>query len=98
MKFKFIKKKKLIFPLVMFIFILWMLFFDANSYLYQKNHNREIYQLENTIEYYEQEIKKNRQIIDNFSIQENVNNYAREKYHYKKENEYVYLIEYDTLN
>ena len=90
--------QKYLFPILIILFIVWMLFFDANSYIYQKKHNQEIQQLETTIEYYEKEIQKNRRIIDDFSIQENINNYAREQYHYKKENEYLYLIEYDTLH
>lgn len=75
-----------------------MLFFDANSYLYQLEYNTEIKKLENTIEFYQQEIQKNRSIMDELSVQENLNNYAREKYHYKKKDEHLYLIEYDTID
>ncbi len=92
------KKKKIVFPLVIFLFVLWMLFFDANSYLYQLEYNRDINHLEQTIQHYKKEIKKNRTTIDELSIQQNINEYAREKYHYKKENEYLYLVEYDTIN
>lgn len=97
MKFN-IRNKKIITPIVILIFIIWMLFFDANSYLYQLEYNREIDNLESTIEFYDTEILKNRKTMDKLSIQKNLNNYAREKYHYKKENEYLYLIEYDTLD
>lgn len=97
MKLAQLKNKKIVFPFIVIIFIFWMLFIDANSYLYQLEYNREIDKLENTIEHYEKEIKTNRNTIDNLSIQKNINNYAREKYHYKKDNEYLYLIEYDTL-
>lgn len=93
-----LKNKKLFGPLVIGIFIIWMLFFDANSYLYQLEYNREIDKLEKSIEFYQSEIKKNRQTINKHSIQKNINNFAREQYHYKKENEFLYLIEYDTID
>ncbi|MDO6803512.1 septum formation initiator [Wenyingzhuangia sp. 1_MG-2023] len=98
MKLNFIKNKKIITPLILGFFVIWMLFFDANSYLYQRENNKEIEKLEKSIEFYETEIQKNTQTLKDFSIQKNLNNYAREKYHYKKENEFLYLIEYDTLD
>ncbi|MGY5351357.1 FtsB family cell division protein [Wenyingzhuangia sp. IMCC45533] len=98
MKFnRLLKNKKIILPLVIVIFVIWMLFFDANSYLYQREYNNDIDKLEQTIEHYEKEIKKNRQTIDQLSVQKNINNYARENYHYKRKDEYLYLIAYDTL-
>ncbi|NIJ44983.1 cell division protein FtsB [Wenyingzhuangia heitensis] len=98
MKLKLLRNKKNILPLVLFIFVIWVLFFDANSYLYQREHDNEIKKLEKSIEFYQKEIEKNRKTIDDLSIQKNLNNYAREKYHYKKKEEYLYLIEYDTIN
>lgn len=98
MKSIFLNKKQFVFPLIIVLFIIWMLFFDSNSYLYQLEHNREINKLEKSIQHYELEIEKNTRTIEELSIQKNINNYAREKYHYKKENEHLYLIEYDTIN
>ncbi|WP_010136405.1 FtsB family cell division protein [Ochrovirga pacifica] len=98
MSLKFIKNKKTWGRLVIAFFVIWMLFFDANSYIYQQEYNSEINKLEQTIEFYETEIQKNKQTLHDFSIQKNLNNYAREKYHYKKEDEQLYLIEYDTLD
>lgn len=98
MKFNFIKNKNITFYIVIAIFLVWMLFFDANSYLYQLDYNKEIDKLENTIEFYDTEIKKNREVIEQLSQQKKLNKYAREKYHYKKKDEYLYLIEYDTLH
>lgn len=98
MKLSFLKNKNLVNAIVILVFIIWMLFIDANSYLYQIEYNREIDQLENTIEFYSTEIEKNSKVIQTLSIPENLNKYAREKYHYKKKEEYLYLIEYDTLH
>lgn len=79
-------------------FVLWAFFFDANSYINQREYKQEIKQLEESIEFYKKEIEKNKQTLQDFSIQKNLNNYAREKYNYKKENEHLYLIAYDTLD
>ncbi len=98
MKLNPFKNKKLFGRLVIAFFVLWMFFFDANSYIYQQEYNEEIEQLEHTIDFYETEIQKNKQTLQDLSVQKNLNNYAREKYNYKKENETLYLIEYDTLD
>jgi len=90
--------KKFTIPILFVVFIIWMLFFDSNSYLCQINYNQEIEQLENSITFYSKEIKKNKERMENLSVQKNLNNYAREKYHYKKKEEYLYLIEYDTID
>ena len=89
MKLKLLKNKKNIIPFVIFIFVIWVLFFDANSYLYQLEHDSEIKKLEKSIEFYQKEIEKNRKTIEELSVQKNLNNYAREKYHYKKKDEYL---------
>lgn len=93
-----LKNKKIFGPVIIIIFIIWMLFFDSNSYLYQLEYNREIDKLEKSIDFYKSEIKKNRKTMEEHSIQQNINNFAREKYHYKKDDEYLYLIEYDTID
>ena len=93
-----LRNKKIIGPIVIITFIIWMLFFDSNSYLYQLEYNREINKLEKSIDFYKSEIKKNRKTIEEHAVQKNINNYAREKYHYKKDDEYLYLIEYDTID
>lgn len=98
MKLNPFKNKKLFGRLVIAFFVLWMFFFDANSYIYQQEYNEEIKQQEETIDFYETEIQKNKQTLQDLSVQKNLNNYAREKYNYKKENETLYLIEYDTLD
>lgn len=98
MKLNPFKNKKFFSRLVIVLFVLWMCFFDSNSYMYQREYNNEIKHLDESIEFYETEIHKNKQTLQDLSIQKNLNEYAREKYHYKKEKEYLYLIEYDTLD
>lgn len=93
-----LRNKKILAPTIIVVFIIWMLFFDSNSYLYQLEYNSDIDKLEKSIDFYQSEIKKNKKVIEEHSIQKNINNFARENYHYKKEDEFLYLIKYDTIN
>ena len=54
---KVLSPLKNIFLLVTIIFIVWMLFFDANSWLIHKELNNEIDALNTKKEFYESEIK-----------------------------------------
>ena len=85
-------KLKSPFILIGLLFVLWMLFFDSNSYL---NHNRlsnDINQLQKDKQHYKEEIKKDSIALEELSSPEGLEKYAREKYHMKKENEEIFLI------
>tara|TARA_B100001989_G_scaffold190512_1_gene139568 strand:+ start:156 stop:458 length:303 start_codon:yes stop_codon:yes gene_type:complete len=85
-------KLKSPFILIGLLFVLWMLFFDSNSYL---NHNRlsnDINQLQKDKQHYIEEIKKDSITLKELSSQEGLEKYAREKYHMKKQNEEIFLI------
>ena len=85
-------KLKSPFILIGLLFVLWMLFFDSNSYL---NHNRlsnDINQLQKDKQHYKEEIKKDSIALEELSCPEGLEKYAREKYHMKKENEEIFLI------
>ena len=91
------KPFKNIFLLVTIIFIVWMLFFDANSWLIHRELNKEIDALNIKKEFYESEINSDKKEIKILQTPEGVEKYAREKYNMKKENEDIYIIETDTL-
>ncbi|MDA0316156.1 MAG: FtsB family cell division protein [Flavobacteriaceae bacterium] len=91
------KPFKNIFLLVTIIFIVWMLFFDANSWLIHRELNKEIDALNVKKEFYESEINSDKKEIKILQTPEGVEKYAREKYNMKKENEDIYIIETDTL-
>lgn len=91
------KPFKNIFLLVTIIFIVWMLFFDANSWLIHRELNKEIDALNVKKEFYESEINSDKKEIKILKTPEGVEKYAREKYNMKKENEDIYIIETDTL-
>ena len=91
------KPFKNIFLLVTIIFIVWMLFFDANSWLIHRELNKEIDALNVKKEFYKSEINSDKKEIKILQTPEGVEKYAREKYNMKKENEDIYIIETDTL-
>ncbi|MFK5958544.1 MAG: septum formation initiator family protein [Lutibacter sp.] len=91
---KFITNKYVI---VFVFFIIWMFFFDENSLLNHLEFNKEINKLNSKKEYYQREIKQDKELIKKLEDKEELEKFAREQYHMKKENEEIYLIEYDTL-
>ncbi|MEM6514648.1 MAG: septum formation initiator family protein [Bacteroidota bacterium] len=76
-------------------FAIWMLFVDDNSLLIHNDLNEEIDDLENEKAYYRNEIEKDKKAIKELSTEEGVERIAREKYYMKKENEEIFIIEYE---
>ena len=103
MSFKEFRNKPIIkivtnrYLLILVIFIVWMFFFDENSWLNHREFNKEIDKLETEQKYYNSEIKKDKELIEKLENEEGLEKFAREKYNMKKENEDIYIIEYDTL-
>lgn len=92
--FRFISNKYFI---IVLLFVIWMLFFDENSMVNHQELNREIENLEDANEYFESEIKEDTKIIDNLNHPDSLEKYAREVYKMKRENEVIFIIEYDTV-
>ena len=83
--------------LILIAFGIWMLFFDGNSYLVHKEFNTEIKELETAIDFYKKQIQKDKATIERLQDSLQLERFARETYLMKKENEDIYLIEFDTL-
>jgi cell division protein DivIC len=83
--------------LILLTFIVWMVFFDENSWLNHREFNKEIDKLNSEKEYYNSEIEKDKELIKKLDNTEELEKFAREEYKMKKENEEIYIIEYDTL-
>ena len=83
--------------IVLIIFIVWMVFFDENSWLNHREFNHEIENLQNEKDYYKAEIYKDSSLVKKLEDKEELEKFARERYNMKKENEEIFLIEYDTL-
>lgn len=89
---------KNIFIIVFVGFAIWMLFFDNNSLLIHNDLNKDIKKLENEKEYYKKEIVKDNKAIKELKKEEGLEKFAREEYYMKRDNEDIYLIEYqDSL-
>jgi cell division protein FtsB len=92
---KFLKPFKNIFILILIVFIVWMLFFDANSYLIHHELNSDINDLEAEKEYYEKEILKDKKALKKLNTEEGLEKFAREEYYMKRDNEEIFIIEYE---
>lgn len=80
-------------------FIVWMLFFDKNNFIYQFTLSSDLNNLKNEKEYYLSEIEANdavtKELMTNTTTLEK---FAREKYLMKRDNEDIYLIVDDEEN
>ncbi|KJD35717.1 septum formation initiator [Tamlana sedimentorum] len=94
-KNKYLKPFKNWFILILVIFAVWMFFFDANSWLIHHELNTDIENLEKEKEYYRKEIEKDKKALKELSTDEGLEKFAREEYYMKRENEEIYIIEYE---
>ncbi len=90
--FKFISNK---YVLIIMLFIIWMVFFDANSFLIHNELDNDINALEDNAEFYKQEITRDKTFIQKMDDSDEMEKFAREKYYLKKENEDIYIIEHE---
>ncbi|WP_318342630.1 FtsB family cell division protein [Flagellimonas baculiformis] len=81
--------------LVLTIFVIWMAFFDTNSLLIHLELRNEIKKLEKQKDFLKEEIAKDKEILKKMSDKNELEKLAREKYYMKKENEEIFLIEYE---
>lgn len=81
--------------LVIIFVTIWILFLDNYSYLEHKVLDKQIKELEDNKQYYIQEIKKDSAAIKQLNNPDQTEKYAREKYYMKRENEDIYIIEFE---
>ncbi|MCF7567759.1 septum formation initiator family protein [Sabulilitoribacter arenilitoris] len=94
-KNKYLKPFKNWFILILLGFAIWMLFFDTNSWLIHHELNNDIKALEKEKEYYKREIEKDNKTIKKLSTEEGLEKFAREEYYMKRDNEEIFIIEYE---
>ncbi|NQX86964.1 MAG: septum formation initiator family protein [Flavobacteriaceae bacterium] len=92
---RYLKPFKNIFLVTLIVFTIWMLFFDTHSWFLHNELNKEIEKLKNEKRYYSNEIKKDKKDIKKLSSNKGIETYGREHYKMKKENEDIYLVEYE---
>lgn len=101
MKIKELKKKKWFriasnkYVLIFLIFIVWMFFFDGNSYFIHRELNQEKDKLKGNKKYFINEISRDKSQIAILKDSLALERFAREEYFMKKENEDIYIIEYE---
>ena len=93
--FKFVSNKYI---WVLLFFVSWMLFLDNYSYLDHRLLNQQIQELEDNKKYYKEEINQDLKSIKSFKNPDQIEKYAREKYYMKRENEDIYIIEFEDEN
>ena len=91
---KYVKTFTNFYIIVSFIFIIWMLFIDTNSYLFHSKLNSEIKELKVKKENLRQEIIKDQKFIDDLKDLDKYEAFAREKFFMKKDGEEIFILEY----
>ena len=97
MKNKIFKFLKSTYGIIIILFIFWMIFFDSNSLIIHSELNDDIKELNEQKTYYEKEIAKDNIELEMIQSDSGLEKYAREKLFMKKDNEEIFLIEYDTI-
>ncbi len=102
MKLRELKKKNKWFAffsnkyvIILIIFTVWMIFFDANSLLTQRKLQKEIETLKRQKQYLMQELAKDKELLRKLKNEVQLERFARETYYMKKANEDIYLIEFE---
>ncbi len=98
MKSRLLKLIKSTYGVIIILFIIWMIFFDSNSLIIHNELNNDINELDDQKSYYEKEIAKDNIELQLIQSDSGLEKYAREKLFMKKDNEEVFLIEYDTIS
>jgi cell division protein FtsB len=79
--------------LACFSFFIYVSFFDRNSILNQLEQKAEIKELKRQMEFYNKEIESTRKSLNDLTTNyETMENYARETFLMKKDNEDIFLV------
>lgn len=90
-----LKPLKNIYFIISLVFVIWMLFFDGNSWLIHRELNKEKAKIEANKLFYKNEIEKDSKEIKELSTIKGLEKFAREAYYMKKDNEDIFIIEYE---
>lgn len=92
---KFFKIVSNLYILISVVFFIWIFFIDSNSILVNIKLNKEISELKERKEILENQIQMDKKIISNLQNPDSLEKYAREKLYMKKENEEIFIIEFE---
>jgi cell division protein FtsB len=77
-------------------FIVWITFLDTNSLLIHAELNQEIKKLKSRKDALTEEINKDQKLINKLENIDSLEHYGRENYNLKKDNEDIFIIEYES--
>ena len=77
-------------------FIIWITFLDTNSLLIHAELNQEIKKLKSRKHALTEEINKDQKLIKKLENIDSLEHYGRENYNLKKDNEDIFIIEYES--
>lgn len=81
------------YTLTLFVFFIWMLFFDNNNLIDQVSNIYQLRQLKKDKEYYLEKIKDDKRKLNELQTNnENLEKFAREQYLMKKDSEDVFIL------
>lgn len=81
------------FILTLFVFIIWLLFFDSNNLIDRIKEVHHLKQLEKDKKYYIERIDKDSKRLEQLKTNnKNLEKFAREQYLMKKDNEDIFII------
>lgn len=79
--------------LALAVFFIWVLLFDNNNLIDRFHYMKTMKQLENDMEYYRNRIEEDKRKLNELKTNdENLEKFAREQYHMKKEDEDIFII------
>ncbi len=82
--------------ITLIVFFLWILFFDQNNLVNRFSEVRRIRQLEADKDYFKDRIKTDSTRLNELKTDsDNLEKFAREQYLMKRENEEIFIIEFD---
>ena len=92
---KIIKKPYFKYVIITVAFIILMTFLDTNSFQIHNELDNEINMLEKKKQALIEETKKDKELINKLKNIDSLEHFARENYNFKKENEEIFIIEYE---
>ncbi|MGY5846981.1 FtsB family cell division protein [Salegentibacter sp. HM20] len=104
MKLKELRKKRWFkilsnkYVLLSLIFVGWMFFLDSNSWFIHRELDQEINELEDNKRYYQNEINRDKAVIEQLQDSVELEKFARQKYFMKRPDEEIYIIEYESID
>ena len=89
------------YALIIVLFLVWMFFFDMNSFLVHHKLNKEINEIEHKISHFSEKLKQDS--VQYYTLKNSKNareKYARENYFMKKKNEDIFIVVHqsDSIN